>query len=955
MAVEIPEGFDAAVDTLGRAQSSGDLGLLNEAIGVLSRIRAEVAEDHPYRYRVLGNLSQALRQRFDLCGERDDLEAAIVAAESSLRLMPPSDPRRPVVQTNLSVLRQSGFIHYGVREGLGVAVELAAAAVRQTDVTDRRWPDRAHALAAAQRLQYEATGSLRYLEEAIDTARKAFASAGEDRPYLPSHLALTLRLRYERTGSIADLNEAIEVGRRAAASSDPAHSPMTWGNLSTTLEARYTHVGDSRDLDEAIEWARRAVAATAPEHTHHPMFLAILSRVLDVRGRRSANRIDLDEAVEAADRAVVLTHDSGPSHAGRLSLLTSVLLSREKVGGRSDDLDRAVKMGCLAARATRQTEHPRAEILLNAATALRRRFERTGALDDRDEALWYALEALATAGENNPDRILICLSLGEWYVDRDPTAAGRHYRAGAEQAGAPPSLRCLSARRWAQSAAAAGHMAQAVEAYRTAIELLPRTASRALTRADQERQLERQVGLASDAAATALRHQLPDVALSLLEYGRGVLLAQELETRSDLTELRRHHPELARSVTELAARMDTMQAAALDAGEPPSLVEPADLGHQLAEDWQRQVDTIRARPGFEHFLSPPTEAELASVADGGVVVAVNVSGIGCDALALWPGVPVRRIRLPKLSLSDLTARTRQFTDAVGHGRGRDDSCQLRNVLAWLWRTVAEPVLDELGIGVPPDRDTVCPRLWWLPTGLLTALPLHAASAYDGDRPIPGHSVLDRVVASYTPTLRSLHEARQRPAWRWPPRRPAVIAVPDVSGELPLFDAVDEAEMVAAALSVPPPLVAPGCTYRGLIADADWAHLVCHAFNDISSPSRSHLVLPDGNLSVPEIAALGPQDAHLAYLSACASAYGGQTLTDEAVHLSSAFQLAGYTHVIGTLWHVHDAPAAEFAQVLYRLLPETRDVATAMHKTTLTMRERYLEAPDMWASHVHIGP
>jgi len=40
---------------------------------------------------------------------------------------------------------------------------------------------------------------------------------------------------------------------------------------------------------------------------------------------------------------------------------------------------------------------------------------------------------------------------------------------------------------------------------------------------------------------------------------------------------------------------------------------------------------------------------------------------------------------------------------------------------------------------------------------------------------------------------------------------------------------------------------------------------------------------------------------LAYLSACSTAVTGPELADESVHIVSAFQLAGYQHVIGTLW------------------------------------------------------
>lgn len=53
--------------------------------------------------------------------------------------------------------------------------------------------------------------------------------------------------------------------------------------------------------------------------------------------------------------------------------------------------------------------------------------------------------------------------------------------------------------------------------------------------------------------------------------------------------------------------------------------------------------------------------------------------------------------------------------------------------------------------------------------------------------------------------------------------------------------------------------------------------------------------------------------HLAFLSACTTAVGSAGLPDEAIHLTSAFQLAGYAHVIGTLWPAADAASADLPQ------------------------------------------
>src|SRR6185369_12180074 len=88
---------------------------------------------------------------------------------------------------------------------------------------------------------------------------------------------------------------------------------------------------------------------------------------------------------------------------------------------------------------------------------------------------------------------------------------------------------------------------------------------------------------------------------------------------------------------------------------------------------------------------------------------------------------------------------------------------LADVLAWLWDVIAAPVLARLGPRADGRDGTGPPRVWWCPTGLLSLLPLHAAGSYSGDGENTGSSVLDRVVPSYTATVRALLHARQAPA------------------------------------------------------------------------------------------------------------------------------------------------------------------------------------------------
>jgi CHAT domain-containing protein len=140
------------------------------------------------------------------------------------------------------------------------------------------------------------------------------------------------------------------------------------------------------------------------------------------------------------------------------------------------------------------------------------------------------------------------------------------------------------------------------------------------------------------------------------------------------------------------------------------------------------------------------------------------------------------------------------------------------------------------------------------------------------------------------------------------------------------------------------------------------HFACHGYSDLDSPSNSHLLVQDhGNqpLTVLDITRLDLREAELAFLSACHTARTRATLPDEAIHISSAFQLAGYPHVIGTLWSINDSVAVRVADRFYDHLTidNIRNVAKsayALHHAVQELRAKTLDAPLFWAAYIHGG-
>jgi CHAT domain-containing protein len=132
------------------------------------------------------------------------------------------------------------------------------------------------------------------------------------------------------------------------------------------------------------------------------------------------------------------------------------------------------------------------------------------------------------------------------------------------------------------------------------------------------------------------------------------------------------------------------------------------------------------------------------------------------------------------------------------------------------------------------------------------------------------------------------------------------------------------------------------------------HFACHGTAEITDPSNSRLLLHDRPLTVVDVARLRLHDAELAFLSACETARPGARLADEAIHLASAFQLAGYRHVIAALWPVADHTAVAFADYIYATLSQPPNVAGAVHTATRNLRDSWPGHPSEWASHIHAG-
>ncbi|MFE6282705.1 CHAT domain-containing protein [Streptomyces sp. NPDC057877] len=913
----------------------------------------------PGRLRVLGMAWQRL---YEHTGEPAAIEEAVTTARRAVRHSPPASQDRTMSLHNLAEALRVRFTGTGDLDALREAVGAGRAAVlEQTDTDDKRYIALG-GLADSLRMLHERTDDPGLLDEALrlsTAALKAVPPGTQAPAAVLVNATVLLRQRFERTGDPGDLEEAIALMRRAVDAA-PAGTPTqlaalhNLGGMLLTIAAR---TGDLTALDEAVDTADTVVRATPADHPDGPRYRSTLVDMLKERHQRTGDPDALHRAVTLATQALAATPEGHPDRWMHLANLAVVLKTRARHTDDLDDVRRALGLEREMARLADGAGRHRAAALTNLGNTLRFCYDLTRDADALAEAIAVGRAAVAGTGEDHLARaqceVNLALSLRTAGAHEEATGL---LRAAASRPTARTGIRISAARDWAELAMAAGRPAEAADALALGVRLLPRLAARSLVRADAARWMAEYSRLASDAAACALAAGRPEQAVEVLEMGRGVLLAQALESRTDLTELRDRAPDLADRFAHLCARLDDSTA-----GQETDEDDP-DLRRGLAQELDALLDRVRALPGLAGFLLPPRAARLAAEAHAGPIVMVNVSRYRSDALVLTTaGVEV--CELPGLDPGTVHDRLTDLRVLLDGGTG--DAALAGDLLPWLWDAVAAPVLDRLGLTGPlPKNPADAPRLWWIPCGPLTHFPLHAAGRH---LRTPRATVMDRVASSYTPTVRALSHARARQtAATGRTGRPPMLAVamPRTPGQADLPGAEAELQRLARFLPDAERLVGAEATCRAVLTRLSaypWAHFACHAGADPEDPYRSRLLVHDhatDPLSVLAISRLRLETSEFAYLSACSTAVTRGDLADEALHVATAFQLAGFPQVVGTLWQVNDSVAVDIAERVYAHLTAFGHDATrtgaSVHAALRMVRDRYPAHPTVWAAHLHMG-
>ncbi|QHY98253.1 CHAT domain protein [Streptomyces sp. S4.7] len=1009
-----------------RFERTGDVEALGRAVTVSREALQVTPVDHPARATCLSNLGTVLQIRFERIGDLADMEQAIVVGREAVDALPADDPRKAEVLGNLGVALQVRFGRTGDVGDLDLAVSAAQAALDATPVDH---PDRAPRLGnlgAVLQVRFGRTGDVGDLDLAVSAAQAALDATPVDHPDRArwlSNLGAALQARFVRTGDLADVSRAVTVGQEAVLATPVDHPDRAgWlSNLGVALQARFRRTGDLEDVDAAIDCFQAAVLAASADDGKIVAFLVNLGAALEARFGRTGDLADVSRAVTVGQEAVLATPVDHPARATCLSNLGAVLQARFERTGELADMEQAIVVGREAVDAMPSDDPRKAGVLGNLGAVLQIRFERTGDLADMEQAIVVGREAVDAMPADHPDRAMALYTLGGSLRNRvmllmrssDLKAAVSAFTEVSGVVSAAPSLRIRAARA-AVELLAGTDAARAADTAEAAVRLLPEVILRQLGRGDQQHELGQFAGLAGNAAALALsdprgtRQERATRALRLLETGRAVLLSQALDARSDLTDLNEQRPDLAERFVQQRDLLDQPLTRSLAGASEEmnalkaSLDRVAQDRHLLASDFAQTLTEIRDLTGFASFAQPPTTEELLTQAEQGPVVMFNISARRSDTLLLTQDGGITHLELPQLTADALTERTVSFQQALHTATTGRDRTQRRQgqdamtgVLQWLWDAAAGPVLDALGHHRQPPADADWPRVWWAPGGLLGLLPLHAAGYHDDPADDPHRrTVMDRVISSYTPTIRALRYARQHTREHTPyadtPAQGLIVAMSTTPG-LPqdgrLNHVSAEAEMLRrhlpstvvlrepdpdGHLAGPPPSRPTKAAVLDHLPHCPIVHFACHGASHPTDPSQSLLLLHDHQSAPFTVASLTPvrlDHAQLVYLSACrTAAIDTVNLVDEAIHLTSAFQLAGFPHVVGTLWEIDDQIAVTVADAFYTHLRtpdgtiDTSRAAWALHQAVRSVRDGYdlpgrlnrTRSPFLWAAYLHAG-
>jgi CHAT domain-containing protein len=387
----------------------------------------------------------------------------------------------------------------------------------------------------------------------------------------------------------------------------------------------------------------------------------------------------------------------------------------------------------------------------------------------------------------------------------------------------------------------------------------------------------------------------------------------------------------------------------------------------LSAEWEKNIGQIRKIDGFGTFLQAVPFPILRTAAAEGPVILINISNYRSDAIIIHIDKSPTLVTLPNVRLKHLAHLREQLALALQQETPRPErSSLISSMLRDLWHDIVSPVCDCLTqLAVPREG-----RIWWCPTSLLCALPLHAAGLYEPRKKDIG--LPDMYTSSYTPTLSALINARSNTViGQSVVPKLLVIGQPDTDTLKHVQKEIEDIQRLGDFVDVILGADASRDNVLHGLQQHSWAHFACHGHpGDNFHPFHGSFQLyDDSHLTLLDLIQAKIQakiqasfvNSEFAFLASCHSAAGDPFTPDETIHLAAALQFCGFRSVVGTLWELADKAgpivSKEFYNYMFRDHPgkkaDIRDSAKGLSLAVKELRAR--RAPlDCWIVLIHIG-
>ncbi|KAF5712269.1 TPR Domain containing protein [Fusarium mundagurra] len=960
-------------------QGFSDSTALDQAIYYYMKALEAPNDEGETHGAVLLNLANCLMDRAEREDSAEnasrDINEAIQNGQSAIIAL----GRNPICLSDVSTMLLTRFEKRGEFNDLDEATKLSKEALDNTSPEDTSISSRQSNFAQCLRYQFQRTGGLDYLHQAIKLLTKAKESSSSTtnltRAKILGNLSMALNLRYESLGTSSDLLDAIQISSAAlqidGLETEGLVYPVILSNLASYRQSYHQAFPDNSSIDSAISLAELAIEALKNNPMQWSRCLYNLATMLHDKSKTTSGISETarDELVEKSigylEQSTAVQNLDQSLLAMQNDFWSRLLHEKyQRLGSQNQDLlDTAISKATAAVQASSELQDNRGDFLVQLADLHQSKFEKCGIEQSFDAALQALEECSNMQAARTLTRITSCHRV---------------------------ALLCTSKKQFDKAARFA----------EIGVNMMPNLVYCALERDSQLQALQNISGLSNLAAALALEAgATPGKAMELLEAGRGIVAKRSTDFAQglDSSKLNDSGRQLLETYRQLKRRIEAPMSTEFLGDQYPSAF--TDITSSRLEDAGSATnieEQLKANYGFD--VNPRlTENCITEIALTSPIVAFVLTEFRSSAL-IATGSGIQMLELPDLKLHECAEyyatmqmpvkdalRSLEFENLF------EVNDNLKGLLVWLWDVAVLPVLKHLGCYTSEARlpTAQLARIHWLTSNIMGLMPLHAAGHHDEDST---DNAISHVMSSYTTTILSLrHSIRvmERLTLSKPlsQSKMAIIGMTKSPGPWPNFDKVpDHLQAVRQFITDESSTIyRENCTCSDALdalCASQIAHIVCHGISQ-RDPSNSSLILcrkepsesseeselVEDPLSVRQIASRGAQNSYLAFLAACQTADKIATgVLEENIHIVGAFQLLGYANAIGTLWEVEEKASVIFATEFYASLARRVQmcsqsnshypadiVAAAFHDAMIFLRLQDPEYIITWGPMVHFGP